>query len=54
MQRDRLLSGQQLVGVGDRGADVVEHERIEGVGADVAFGAAAGFAAGAQRSWLRQ
>ena len=49
MQRDRLLSGQQLVGVGDRGADVVEHERIEGVGADVAFGAAAGFAAGAQR-----
>ena len=49
VQGDRLFAGQQLVGVGDRGADVVEHERVEGVGADVAFGAAAGFAAGAQR-----
>src|SRR5258705_3046 len=48
VQRDRLFAGQQLLGVGDRGADVVEHERVEGVGADVAFGAAARFAAGAQ------
>ncbi len=31
--------------LGDRGADVVEHERVERVGADVAFGTAAGFAA---------
>ena len=42
------LAGQQLVGVGDRGADVVEHERVQGVGADVAFGAAPRFAAGEQ------
>jgi hypothetical protein len=44
---DGLLAGQQLVEVGDRGADVVEHEGVECVGADVAFGTAAGFAAGA-------
>ena len=49
MQGDRLFAGQQLVGVGDRGADVVEHEGVERVGADVAFGAAVLFAAGAQR-----
>jgi len=45
VQRDGLLSGQQLVGVGNRGADVVEHEGVQRVGADVAFRAAAGFAA---------
>ena len=45
---DRLLAGQQHIGVGDRGANVVEHEGVQGIGADVAFGAAAGFAAGAQ------
>src|SRR6478735_1417444 len=45
---DGLFAGQQPLGVGDRGADVVEHEGVEGVGADVAFGAAVLFAAGAQ------
>ena len=39
VQRDRLFAGQQLVWVGDRGADMVGHERVERVGADVAFGA---------------
>lgn len=47
VQGDRLFAGQQLVGVGDRGADVVEHERVQRVGADVGFGAAVLFAAGA-------
>ena len=46
-QGEGLFAGQQLVGVGDRGADVVEHEGVEGVGADIAFGTAAGFAASA-------
>ena len=32
-----------------RVADLVEHERVEGVGADVAFGAAPVLAAGADR-----
>ena len=36
-------------GSGHRGADVVEDELVEGVGADVAFGTAAVLAAGAQR-----
>ena len=36
-------------GCGERGADLVEHELVEGVGADVAFRAAAVLAAGAQR-----
>jgi hypothetical protein len=48
VQGDRLFAGQQLVGVGDRGSDVVEHEGVEGVGADITFGTAVGFAAGAQ------
>ena len=47
VQGDRLFAGQQEVGSGDSGADVVEHEGVQGIGADVAFGAAAGFAAGA-------
>ncbi len=48
VQGDGLFAGQQLLGVGNRSADVLEDERVERVGADVAFGAAAGFAAGAQ------
>jgi hypothetical protein len=48
VQGDGLFAGEQLVGVGDRGAEVVEHEGVEGVGADVAFGAAVLFAAGPQ------
>jgi hypothetical protein len=47
-QGDGLFAGQQLLGVGNRGADVVEHEGVERVGADVAFGAAVLLAAGAQ------
>jgi hypothetical protein len=43
-----LFAGQQHIGVDNCGADVVEHERVKGVGADVAFGTAARFAAGAQ------
>ena len=46
---DGLLAGQQQGGVEQRGADLVEDELVEGVGADVAFGAAPVLAAGAQR-----
>ncbi len=47
--RDGLLAGQQHLGLGERGPDLAEDELIERVGADVAFGAAAVFPAGAQR-----
>ena len=47
VQGDGLFAGQQEVGAGDGGADVVEHEGVQGIGADVAFGAAARFSAGA-------
>src|SRR4051794_40019104 len=38
-QREGLLAGGEHVGAQQRGADLVEHERVEGVGTDVAFGA---------------
>ena len=44
-----LLAGGEHVGAQQRGADLVEHERVEGVGADVAFGAAPVGAAGLDR-----
>jgi hypothetical protein len=47
--RDCLLTGQQHLGLDERGSDLVEDVLVERVGADVAFGAAALFAAGAQR-----
>jgi hypothetical protein len=47
--RDGLLAGQQHAGLGERCADLGEDEVVERVGADVAFGAAAVFASGAQR-----
>ena len=47
--RDGLFACQQHFGLGERGADLVEHERVEGVGADVAFRAAAVLAARADR-----
>ena len=39
-QGDCLFAGQQLVGSGDGGAYAVEHEGVQRVGADVAFGTA--------------
>src|SRR4029077_10214707 len=47
--RDGLLPGQQQGGVEQGGADLAEDEFVEGVGADVAFGAAPVVAAGADR-----
>ena len=47
--RERLLAGGEHVGAQQRGADLVEHERVEGVGADVAFGAAPVVPAGFDR-----
>ena len=49
VHRDGVLAGQQQAGVEQGGADLGEDELVEGVGADVAFGAAAVLAAGAQR-----
>ncbi len=46
---DGLLAGEQQGRVEQRGADLGEDEVVEGVGADVAFGAAAVLPAGAQR-----
>jgi hypothetical protein len=46
---ERLFAGGEHVGAQQRGADLVEHERVEGVGADVAFGAAPVGAAGLDR-----
>ena len=46
---DGLLAGQQQGGVEQGGADLAEDELVEGVGADVALGAAPVLAAGAQR-----
>ena len=37
---ERLFAGGEHLGAQQRGADLIEHERIEGVGTDVAFGAA--------------
>ena len=45
--RDGLFSSEQHLGPGQRGADVVEDELVESVGADVAFRAAAVLPAGA-------
>ena len=47
--REGLLAGGEHVGAQQRGADLVEHERVEGVGADVAFGAAPVVPAGFDR-----
>jgi hypothetical protein len=44
-----LFAGGEHVGAQQRGADLVEDERVEGVGADVAFGAAPVRAAGFDR-----
>jgi hypothetical protein len=49
VDRDGLLAGEQQGGVEQGGADLGEDELVEGVGADVAFGAAAVLPAGAQR-----
>src|SRR5271169_5607738 len=49
MDGDGLLAGQQPGGVEQGGADLAEDELIQGVGADVALGAAPVLAAGAQR-----
>ena len=46
---DGLLAGQQQGGVEQGGPDLAEDELVEGVGADVALGAAAVVAAGAHR-----
>ena len=46
--RDGLLTGQQHAGLGERGPDLAEDVLVERVGADVALGAAAILAAGAQ------
>ena len=46
---ERLLAGGEHVGAEQGGADLVEHEVVEGVGADVAFGAAPVGAAGLDR-----
>jgi IstB-like ATP binding protein len=46
---DGTFAGQQHLRAQQHGADLVEHERVELVGADVALGAAAVLAAGAQR-----
>jgi hypothetical protein len=47
VHRDGLLAGQQQGGVEQGGADLAEDELVEGVGADVALGAATVVAAGA-------
>src|SRR5207344_1293192 len=47
--RERLFAGGEHVGEQQGGADLVEHERVEGVGADVAFGAAPVVPAGFDR-----
>ena len=49
MDGDGLLAGQRPGGVEQGGADLAEDELVEGVGADVALGAAPVLAAGAQR-----
>ena len=53
-QGDGLFTGEQQVGLGERGADLVEHELVQRVGADVAFGATAGSPPARMGSWLRQ
>ena len=45
VHRDRLLASEQQAWGEQGGADLVEHERVESIGADVAFGAAPVFAA---------
>jgi hypothetical protein len=47
--RDGLFAGQEQLGLGECDADLVEHKCVKGVGADVAFRAAAVFATGADR-----
>jgi hypothetical protein len=49
-----LFAGDEHVGAQQRGADLVEDERVEGVGADVAFGAAPVAPPALIGSWLRQ
>jgi hypothetical protein len=44
-----LFASQKQLRLGERDADLVEHECVKGVGADVAFRAAAVLAAGADR-----
>jgi hypothetical protein len=51
---DGAFAGQQHLGAEQGGADLVEHERVQLVGADVALGTAALLAGGTQGSWLRQ
>ena len=46
---ERLFAGGEHVGAQQGGADLVEHEGVEGVGADVAFGAAPVVPAGFDR-----
>ena len=50
-QGNGLFAGQQLVRVGDRGADVVEHECVQGVGADVGVQGSGGLRR--RRGWGR-
>src|SRR4029453_1084521 len=47
--REGLFAGGEHLGAQQRGADLVEHERVEGVGTDVAFGAAPVVPAGFDR-----
>jgi len=52
--RDRLLTGQQHLGLDERGPDLVEDVLIERVGADVAFGQRRSSPPARRGSWLRQ
>jgi hypothetical protein len=49
-----LFAGGEHLGTQQRGVDLVEHERVEGAGADVAFGAAPVVSAGLDRVVVAQ
>jgi IstB-like ATP binding protein len=51
---DGAFAGQQHLGAQQRGADLVEHERVELVGADVALGQRRCSPPARSGSWLRQ